>query len=144
MKFEQMQLILEPISIEKLYYSDKVDDDTLAEAMLLNWEDHGSLVGDDESWRLLTELGNNFIFDDVLDEYDTYKSCAYRTLIIKVKDRYFAYYYTDNCYDSECYDWEEVKPIPFVKYEVNYIPINKEVVLFCDATDSYTKLFDKK
>ena len=142
MKFKQMQLILGPVSIEKLY-SDEVNDDVLAEAMLLNWEDHGSLVGDNESWRLLMELDSNFIFDDILQEYDI-KGYAYRTLIIKIKDRYFAYHYTDTAYDTECYNWEEVKPIPHIKYEVDYIPINKTTLSFLDVTDNYTKLFDKK
>lgn len=143
MKFTQTQLILEPTSIEDLY-SKNADNDILAEAMLLNWEDHGSLVGNDESWKLLMELENNFIFDDIVREYDVYRGYAYRTLIIKIKDRYFAYYYTDTAYDEECYEWEEVKPIPFIRYEVDYVSINAAISSLQDTTDNYTKLFDKK
>ena len=88
MKFKQMQLILGSTSIEDLYYCKGVDNDTLAQAMLINWEDHGSLVGKDESWQLLRELDENFIFADVLADYDSYKGREFRTLVIKIEDRF--------------------------------------------------------
>lgn len=142
MKFKQLELILGPTSIEDLYYSQCVDDDTLAEAMLRNWDDHGSLVGKDESWTLLNELSDNFIIDDVLNEYNSYKSTAYRTLVIKVKNRYFAYYYTENPYDNDCYEWEEVKPIPTVSYEVRYVSPNSGRTHFVEKSDAYSRIFN--
>lgn len=142
MKFTQMQLILGSTSIEDLYYSKDTDNDTLAEAMLANWEDHSSLVGIDESWSLLTELNDDFILDDFLNEYDSFKAYAHRTLILKVRDRYFAYYYTSTPYDQECYDWKEVKPIPMISYDIEYIPVNSNKTHSSKKSQSYMKIYE--
>ena len=142
MEFKQMELVLGPTSIENLYYSQDADNETLADAMLLNWEDHGSLVDKDESWNLLRELPQDFILDDFLDEYDQWKGVAHRALIIQVHNRFFAYYYTASDWDSECYTWEEVKPVPVVKYDVVYAPkggYTQSVI----KSESYIKLFNQ-
>lgn len=142
MKFTQMQLILGSTSIEDLYYSKDADNDTLAQAMLTNWEDHGSLVGEDESWQLLRELDENFIFADVLADYDSYKGREFRTLVIKIGDRYFAYHYTNSSFDSDCYNWEEVKPIPLNSYSLKYVPIDSHLTCDCEKTEDYIKLYE--
>ncbi len=142
MKFKQMQLILGSTSIEDLYYSKDADKDTLAQAMLTNWEDHGSLVGKDESWQLLRELNEDFIFADVLENYDSYREREFRTLIIKIGDRFFAYRYTNSSFDSDCYDWEEVKPIPSVCYSVKYVPMDNHQICVCEETEDYIKLYE--
>ena len=142
MKFKQMQLILGSTSIEDLYYSKDADKDTLAQAMLANWKDHGSLVGEDESWRSLRELDEDFIFADVLTEYDSYKGREFRTLVIKIEDRFFAYHYTNNSFDSDCYSWEEVKPIPSFGYSVKYVPIDSHQLCDCEKTEDYIKLYE--
>lgn len=144
MKFTQMQLILGSTSIEDLYYSKSADNDTLAQAMLINWEDHGSLVGEDESWQLLRELDENFIFADILVNCDSYKGREFRTLVIKIEDRFFAYYYTNNSFDSDCYDWEEVKPIPSICYSVKYVPMDSNDLCICEETTDYAELYEVK
>ena len=123
MKYKQMQMILEPTSIEKLYAED-ADDDTLAEAMLFNWDHIGSLITEDDYWRCLFELSKDFLFDDVLNEYDNYKGWERRSLIIKVKNRYFCYNYISGRYDDDLYDCEEVYPVPCISYTVRYVNLN--------------------
>jgi hypothetical protein len=135
-------LILGSTSSEDLYYSKEADKDTLAQAMLTNWEDHGSLVGEDESWQLLRELDENFIFADGLEDYDSYKGREFRILVIKIGDRYFAYHYTNSSFDSDCYSWEEVKPIPVNSYKLKYVPIDSPLICDCEITEDYIKLYE--
>lgn len=119
MQYKQLQLILEPTSIEELYRQD-ADNETLAETMLLNWELTGSLLSEEDYWRCLIELPEYFIFDNHITDFDTYKGIFWYELIIKVKNRYFAYYYCESMYDSDILNWKEVYPYPIIKYEIGY------------------------
>lgn len=143
MKFTQTRLILGPTSIEDLNYSEDADNDTIAQAMLINWEDHGSLVGEGESWKSLKGLDEDLIFADALIDYDSYRECEFRALIIKIEDRFFAYYYTSRFLDRECYHWEEVKPIPSICYDVKYVSVNSHQTHNCEKTAEYIKLYNQ-
>lgn len=119
-KYRQIQLILEPASIEDLLSQD-ADYDMLADAMLMNWETFGHLHRNDESWSILRELPYDFIFDNVLNGHDSYKGVDYRSLIIKIRDRFFSYDYSTSIYDDYCWDWDEVYPVGVIHYEVTYV-----------------------
>lgn len=119
-KYKQMQMILEPTAIEDLLNQD-ADYDTLADAMLMNWETFGQLQKDDESWSILCELPSEFIFDNVLNDHNSYKGVDYRSLIIKIRDRFFSYDYSTTIYDDDCWDWDEVYPVGRIHYEVKYV-----------------------
>ena len=119
-KYKQMQMILEPTAIEDLLNQD-ADYDMLADAMLINWETFGHLHRDDESWSILRELPSEFIFDNVLNDHDSYKGVDYRSLIIKIRNRFFSYDYSTSIYDDDCWDWDEVYPIGIIHYEVKYV-----------------------
>ena len=140
-----MQLILEPTPLEELLNLD-LDEETLSDAMLMNWDVTGNLLGKNESWILLQELDPAFLWDDISIEHDTYKGVDYRSLIIKIKDRFFAYNYTSSAYDWECWDWREVKPIQVVKYTVEYIDKedDKSPLFKAEYDPQYKKLFEKK
>ena len=144
MKYKQTQMILGPTYIEDLF-AQNVDFETIANAMLLNWEAFGNLVHEDESWRLLQELPNEFYFDNMLDEYDSYKGIAFRTLIIKVKDRFFAYHYSSSPYEDELEGCEEVKPYAKIEYNVDYKPLNSDIPSKVVLTSNqYTELFGEE
>lgn len=145
MKYKQMQLILEPMSIEELL-SQNIDDETLGEAMLMNWDTLGTLTSKDESWSILQELDYPLFWDDISVDHDTYKGIDYRSLIIKIKDRFFAYNYTSSAYDNECWDWREVKPVQVIKYTVEYIDKedNKSPLFKAEYDPHYTELFERK
>lgn len=145
MKYKQMQLILEPMSIEELLNLD-VDEETLSEAMLMNWNINGTLLGENESWSILQELDHPLFWDDISIDHDTYKGVDYRSLIIKIKDRFFAYNYTSSIYDNECWDWREVKPVQVIKYTVEYIDKedNKSPLFKAEYDPHYTELFERK
>lgn len=147
-KYKQMQMILEPTAIEDLLNQD-ANYDTLADAMLINWETFGQLHRNDESWSILRELPSEFIFDDFLNDYDDYKSVGYRSLIIKIRDRFFSYYYNTSIFDAECYDWKEVYPVGTIHYKVNYVPkdstkSNGQDILNMLVDEQYEELFLKK
>lgn len=145
MKYKQMQLILEPTSIEELLNLE-ADEETLGEAMLMNWDINGTLLGENESWSILQELDRPFFWDDISIDHDTYKGVDYRSLIIKIKDRFFTYNYTSTAYDNECWDWREVKPVQVIKYTVEYIDKedNKSPLFKAEYDPHYTKLFERK
>ena len=119
-KYRQIELIVAPTAIEDLLNQD-ADYDLLADAMLLNWETFESLQRSDESWSILRELPDDFIFDDILNDHNAYKGIDYRSLIIKVRDRFFSYNYSTSIYDDECWDWNEVYPVGVIHYEVKYV-----------------------
>lgn len=121
MKYKQQKLILEPTSIEELC-NENADNNTLAEAMLLNWDVLGSLITSDDYWRCLTELSEFIVSNETID-FDAYKGIEYKELIIKIKNRYFAYYYSSSIYDDECYEWREVKPEVRIIKKIVYNPI---------------------
>lgn len=143
MKYKQMQLILEPTSIEELLNLD-VDEETLSEAMLMNWDINGTLLGENESWSILQELDHPLFWDDISIDHDTYKGVDYRSLIIKIKDRFFAYNYTSTAYDTECWDWREVKPVQVIKYTVEYIDKEDSTLFKTECDLHYTELFERK
>lgn len=122
MDYQQMQLILEPTSIEELFRI-KADNETLANAMLMNWEKLGSLITEDDYWHCLTELPDEFIVCDEMYDYYSYKGIEYRQLIIKIKDRFFAYYYNCSAYGDDCYEWNEVIPKEVIIHKTDWIPI---------------------
>ena len=142
MKYKQMQMILEPTSIEKLF-EEKVDDETLEETMLLNWESTGSPVANDDYWRCIFELPEKFLFDERLTEFDTYKGIAYKEVILKLKNRYFACQFWESAYDCDMIDdWEEVKPIPETEYKVTYVPIDSPQTKTSSYYGHYKELFE--
>ena len=145
MEYKQMQLILEPTSIEELLDL-KVDEETLSDAMLMNWDITGTLVGENEYWTILKELDYPLFWDDISVDHDTYKGVDYRSLIIKIKDRFFAYNYTSSAYDMECWDWREVKPVQVVKHMVKYIDKrdNKSPLFEVEYDPHYAELFERK
>ena len=126
MKYQQTKLILEPTSIEELY-QENADNETLAQAMLLNWECRGSLIIDHDYWRCLTELPKEFIVSDEMIDFNSYKGIEYRELVIKIENRYFAYYYSSSNYDADCYDWKEVIPYTEIIKKTTWIPIGEQI-----------------
>lgn len=139
-KYRQMQLIVAPTAIEDLLNQD-ADYDLLADAMLLNWETFESLQRSDESWNILRELPDEFIFDDILNDHNAYKGIDYRSLIIKVRDRFFSYNYSTSIYDDECWDWQEVYPTPKLCYIVTYSKkqVPSTSILKPEYSDSFKK-----
>lgn len=138
MKNEQLRFILEPTSIESLI-GENADVETLADAMLLNWEKEGSLLYNDY-WRIVFEL-HEFYWDDILIDADYYKNIQYRQRILKIRDRYFAYNYSEGYFDVEGEDFVEVKPIPRVSYEVDYVGLNDTRTKDVYCSHCYDKLF---
>lgn len=125
MRYKQLELILEPTSIEFLFEQD-ADNETLEEAMLLNWEKLGSLITEEDYWGCLFELPKEFIVNDEMYDYYSYKGIEYRQLVIKIRNRYFAYYYSSSAYDNECYEWTEVRPQEEVIKKTVWVPIKEE------------------
>ena len=139
MKYKQLQMILEPTSIEKLLEED-VDNETLAEAMLFNWDHIGSLITEDDDWKCLFEL-SEFKWDDISTEFDSYKGREYRLLILKIKNRYFSYSYVSSMYDNDLLNWEEVHPIPYINYSVDYVDKNESKNKIINVSPLYIKLY---
>lgn len=139
MKYKQLQLILEPTSIEELI-EENTDNETLAEAMLFNWDHIGSLITEDDHWRCLFELPE-FKWDNISTEFNSYKGCEYRLLILKIKNRYFSYSYVSSMYDDDLLDWEEVYPIPCINYSVDYVNKNENKSKIINISPHYTELY---
>ena len=144
--FKQLQLVLNPTPIVELLEMD-LDKETLAEALLMNFDETGSIFleeDESENFEILQEDLSDFHWDEVILYYDTYKSYERCAIILKIKDRYFSCTYDSSPYGVEFYgECEEVLPVAVINHEVDYEPIDK-VKTFLSETYSkhYKELFE--
>ena len=133
------------ISIQKLI-NDKATREEIADAMLLNYEDHKNILSDEdmvfaEDIFLTRTIDLNFVVTDICEDYEIEDQWERRTKILKISENYFAWHYTFIFdYDFEFEGCEKVIPHKKIVLDVEFLPVG-DTPTKQETTVSYAKVY---
>lgn len=136
------------ISIQKLI-NDKATREEIADAMLLNYEDHKNILSDEdevfaEDIFVTKIIYTDFVIADICEDYEIEDQWERRTKIININEDYFAWHYTSIYdYDFMFEGCEKVIPHKKIVLDVEFLPVG-DTPTKQETTASYAKVYMTK